>query len=214
MQPSGDRIKYYRRLLNFTQADLAKKSGYSERLIRRAEAGEPLADQTARDLAAALSTENLKVTIQDLSVDPIALARIFVESYDCFGRDLLLHCEHFISDTFKFICFGDPESPLTGTWPGKAGMQNWLDIFFGIFGRPEGYRLEPKFTSEGNHVSVRYLDMFTFQDLLSPQMWVNLHFEFADGKLEVLSDEYDTLIGKEFLAEVGKRMQTQPQTPK
>lgn len=207
MQPSGERIKYYRKLRNWTQLDLAKYSGYSERLVRRAESGEPLAHQTAVDLAATLSTESQKVTLRDLSVEPVELAKCFVHSYDIYGRTLLEHCEHFIDDEcFVFHCFGDAQSPLTGSWHGKAGLQNWLDVFFGIFQRPKDFRLDPKVVSDGNHVTVRYQDQFLFQDLVSPLMWVNLHFEFRDGLLVVLDDQYDTLLGKEFLEAVAARL--------
>jgi transcriptional regulator with XRE-family HTH domain len=213
MQPSGHRIKYFRNKLGWTQSQLALRSGYSERLIRRAEAGEPLSEQTAVDLAAALSTEKRKVTVNDFSTDPLALAMTFVQSYDLYGRGLMPYCEHFLAEDFQFNCFGDASSPLTGCWHGKEGFQRWLDIFFGIFQRPVGFRLEPKYLGDGNSITARYLDMFTFQELVSPKIWVNLHFEFESGQLKILNDEYDTLVGQVFLEAVANRLGGAPPQP-
>lgn len=63
---NGQRLQTLRQLAGMTQEELAQKAGYSDRLIRKAEASNPLRKSTIADLAGALSTTARTVTSDDL----------------------------------------------------------------------------------------------------------------------------------------------------
>jgi len=63
---NGQRLQTLRQSAGLTQEELAEKAGYSDRLIRKAEASGPLRKSTIADLADALSTTAQKVTSDDL----------------------------------------------------------------------------------------------------------------------------------------------------
>lgn len=68
-------LQQLRRAKGWTQARLAEVVGYSERLISKAERGEPLALSTIEDLAMALSTEERQIYPEDLVTDPLLRTR-------------------------------------------------------------------------------------------------------------------------------------------
>ena len=51
-----------------SQVESSRRSGYSERVIRKAEAGETLRLETIRDLATAMSVEGHSFSLQDLTI--------------------------------------------------------------------------------------------------------------------------------------------------
>lgn len=89
---NGQRMQMLRQLAGMTQEELAQKAGYSDRLVRKAEASSPLRKSTVADLADALSTESQRVTVADL----------------VFSRELIA------VDIADFLLNGN--STLSGTW--------------------------------------------------------------------------------------------------
>jgi transcriptional regulator with XRE-family HTH domain len=71
---NGQKLQAFRQQAGMTQEQLAEKSGYTDRLIRKAEASSPLRKATLADLAAALSTPERTVTIADLTFSHETLA--------------------------------------------------------------------------------------------------------------------------------------------
>ena len=51
-----------------SQVELSRRSGYSERVIRKAEAGGTLRFETIQDLATAMSVEGHSISLQDLAI--------------------------------------------------------------------------------------------------------------------------------------------------
>ena len=51
-----------------SQVDLSRRSGYSELVIRKAEAGGTLRLETIQDLATAMSVEGHSISFQDLTI--------------------------------------------------------------------------------------------------------------------------------------------------
>jgi transcriptional regulator with XRE-family HTH domain len=72
---NGQRLQTLRQSAGLTQEELAEKAGYSDRLIRKAEASGPLRKSTIADLADALSTTAQKVTSDDLVFSHELIAR-------------------------------------------------------------------------------------------------------------------------------------------
>ena len=72
---NGQRLQTLRQSAGLTQEELAEKAGYSDRLIRKAEASGPLRKSTIADLAEALSTTLQKVTFDDLVFSRDLIAR-------------------------------------------------------------------------------------------------------------------------------------------
>lgn len=124
----GERIKYYRSILGWTQDELARRSGYSDRLIRKAEGGHSLSFETLKNLAQALCCNETQVSTDDLISSPQKSVQNFVD----FGFS---HCDdiRFIHEIASADCElefnGDARIPLTGTWLGVEGLFRWLKLF-------------------------------------------------------------------------------------
>ena len=78
---NGPRLHSWRQQAGLTQEQLALKSGYSDRLIRKAEASGPLRKSTIAGLAAALCTDQQTVTAADLTFSQETLARDLHDLY-------------------------------------------------------------------------------------------------------------------------------------
>ena len=180
-----------------TQAELATKAGYSERLIRKAEAGGRLNLATLQDLATVLSTEQEMVDPMDLVVSNVASATRFVEAYDQFGPRMIEHCSDILADDFSFVCRGDKVSRLSGKWKGRDGFQAWLNQFFGMVDRPQKEKLEVRYLEGLDAVTAHFCDTFLVAGK-QESMWVNWHFTFKSGLIAGVVDEYDTLLVLEF----------------
>lgn len=64
---NGVTIRRRRKELRWSQVELSQRAGYSERVIRKAEAGGTLRLQTIKDLATALSADRVILTFHDLT---------------------------------------------------------------------------------------------------------------------------------------------------
>ena len=72
---NGAVVRRLRKRLGLTQAQLAQRSGFSERLIRKAEASTPISLKTVRSLAVALSCDEKNVDPNVLICSPIESAK-------------------------------------------------------------------------------------------------------------------------------------------
>lgn len=190
----GDRLRHFRQTQGLTQGELAYRAGYSERLVRKAEAGGTLSYNALADFAEALSTEERPVSIGDLCVSPLSIAKQFVTAYDNHGVAMLDYCGHLLAKKFVFRCMGNPSSNLYGLWHGREGMQRWLDAFFSIVTRPNYGCLQVSYLESGERVTARYRDRFKAIDGSLHEMWVNLHFTIRAGLIECIDDECDTYV--------------------
>ncbi|MCC7335069.1 MAG: helix-turn-helix transcriptional regulator [Pirellulaceae bacterium] len=208
----GNRVRDLRILRGMTQTELAKLAGYSERLVRKAEAGGSLSQTTIEDLADALSCQHSKVTPSDLCSSPETLARTFVDCYDEHERRMLDYCGHLLDEDFVFHCAAAPGSSLGGDWCGAEGFQAWLDQFFSITSRLNRKCLKPLYMTAENRVTARYCDTFVAADHSQHVMWVNLHFTTGDGLIQRIDDEYDTSLAAKL--ESGRRNSSKPHHPR
>jgi len=191
----------------WSQDELAKRAGYSERLIRKAESGGTVSSQTIQDLAGALSDDIKPVTYQELVMDHLAIARQFVYAYDHYGQRMLDHCREILHDSFVFYCPGDTERvPFAGEWHGISGMQTFFDRFYSTFMRKLG-TLQPTYLVGEEQVCARFIDQVFFQGHSMPKYWLNLQIHFKDGLISRIDDEYDTKAAASHFDELLARLQ-------
>lgn len=190
----GASLRQLRIACGITQAELARRAGYSERLIRKAEAGGSLELETIADLATALSDYGQRIEVVDLCSSPEGLARKFVESYDEHERLMLDYCGHLLAEDFVFHCAGESDSQLSGEWFGLAGFQAWLDQLFARASRPQRKWLSVTYLTADTNVTARYSDQFVTADGLCHTLWVNLHFTISRGLIQRVENQCDTQV--------------------
>ena len=206
LRVNGKRIAELRNQLGYTQLYLATLAGYSERVIRKAESGGPLRFDTIRDLSECLSTPRRTVEPRHLLHSNLELAIQFVHAYDHYGRDALHHCQGLFADDFEFYCPGDSAHvAFAGLWKGIAGMQEFFNRFFALFSRQTG-TLCPTYLEAEDRIVARYEDQVFFESHPMPTFWVNLHFQFKDGLIKRIDDEYDTRAAAESFSELLSRL--------
>ncbi|MCA9262990.1 MAG: helix-turn-helix domain-containing protein [Planctomycetales bacterium] len=196
----GDFLQLLREQRGWTQEELAAKAGYSTRLIRKAESMASLSCDTIADLAASLDTPKNPVYPEDLVSDPLASAKLFIESYDRYERDMIQHCRHVLAEDFVFWCAGDEEEmPIAGTYEGIDGFQRFLDVFFTVMSRPAGFHINPTFSCAGNEVVTRFRDFTIMNGLAAPPVWIVEVATFERGKIVRIENYFDTDTGQKFV---------------
>lgn len=192
-QINGNTLKKHRLNRGWSQSELARKAGYSERLIRKAEAGGSLSFETIADLAEALSDDQRCIAADHLLFDDhLSMAQQFVKGYDELGANMVQSYSHLFADHVLIHCPADPQQvPFAGEWHGIDGLQQFLNHFFSIFVRVP-LSLSPSFMVGEGRVSARYDDRLIFKGIVLPPFWVNLHFHFEQGLIARIDDEYDT----------------------
>lgn len=179
------KLKNLRLQLGWSQADLAKAAGYSERSIRKAEKGGALNYDTIQDLAETFVNHGMDISADELMFDIVSIARTFVESYDSLGESMLTVCRGHLTDDFEFNranTFNPKE--LNGSEPvskcmGLDEFEHFLRQFFCVYKRKPN-SLTPVYLSNNDRVAVRYDERLEYQGYKLPTMWVNLHF-FSEG---------------------------------
>ena len=152
---NGELIKYLRNHLGWTQEQMAQESGYGERLIRKAEAGQSISVETIRDLSDTLSTTERPVTPEELMCDPLRLSRSFFEHFNTYQSEVVSKIRHFLSDepVFAFAC-SDDTIPFGGEHVGIEAIERMFKSFFAVLEIPNGWRFEPELSivGDGNQV--------------------------------------------------------------
>ena len=183
-------LRKLRRKRGWTQRDLAEKSGYSERLIRKAEHGGTLDIETIRNLAESLSTEDDPISFEELASDQLSIAKLWVDALNHFGVGMIPVVAPYLSDKFVFNCPGDPSTaPFIGMWEGLEGFKQHVDAYFQVFRRVPNDNVT--FTIGENLVSARWQESGYLGDELVGPVRINMHFHFRDGKICRIDDEYD-----------------------
>lgn len=188
---NGNELRKLRLARGWTQTRLAKLSGYTERLIRKAEHGGSLDMSTILDLAETLSTPESRVPVESLTIDFVSIAKKWVESFDKFHRKMLPEIETYLADDFVFNCPGDPAmAPFVGVWEGREGLQKWLDAFFDFF--DEVVNTELEYLEGEDRVHARWVVYCRLKGTPCAPVRINMHFRFVDGLISRIDDEYDT----------------------
>lgn len=184
-------LKYIRTLLGWTQAELGRRSGYSERLIRKAESGGALKLSTIRGISEAMTAAGVPITVLQLTLDYIALVRGFVEAYDLNVAEAVQDCKEIFTDDIELHCSADPTKvPFAGTWPQIEGLRKFFVLYFEVFTRRPGALIPTYFTS-GESVIARFDDTLYYQGHRMPTVRFNLHFAFRDGLISHIEFEFN-----------------------
>jgi DNA-binding XRE family transcriptional regulator len=116
-------LREHRLRRGWTQAQLAAHAGYSERVIRKAEAGEPVRLHTLQVLAEALGTADYPVSCADLRGEPMAVVQDYYRIRRQFSFDFAPHCGHLLASEYVMTVHADPGVvPYAGAWHGQAGL--------------------------------------------------------------------------------------------
>ena len=94
---NGRELRNCRLVRGWTQLQLAKSAGYTERLIRKAEKGGTLDIATIQNLAEALSSPDNVVLPESLTLDIAAIARKWVEGFENLERQMVKEIEQFLT---------------------------------------------------------------------------------------------------------------------
>ena len=147
-------LREHRRRRGLTQTQLAVRAGFSERLIRKAEAGEAVRPHTLEVLAEALSTADEPVSVADLRGDPLAVVQAYYRIRRQYGYDFAVHCQHLFGEGYTVTVHGDRRVlPYAGTWEGVEGLHELYQQTKHYF-RPWGETVR-FFTSTGRVMAVR-----------------------------------------------------------
>lgn len=134
---NGDYIKYLRKRMGLSQRQLKNASGYSERLISKAEAGGSIVLATLIDLAQALSSPREVVHPEQLIFHPIAIAKSITHATYVLQRNMYSRMQHLISEDFVLEIVGDENKfPFAGRYDGSNGFRKAVDQFFSFMEVP------------------------------------------------------------------------------
>lgn len=191
---NGSRIAELRRSCELTQADLANETGYSVRLIGKAEQGKGVRYSSLIAIATALCRSGVSVAARDLCTAPEQIVRQFVEAYRVHEQGMVEKIHHLLSSDLETFIAGDPERiPFAGTYRGPAGLQDFWDQFFGLLERPDKEVLELTYYTNGNEVVAYGTERARIKghDADEPT-WLSLKFRVEEGVIVRFEDYFDT----------------------
>lgn len=183
-------------LKEMTQADLADATGYSERLIGKAESGKPVSLGAISALATVLSTQERLLLPEDLIANPLAIAREYIRCIYIHQQNCFEHMQSFLHDDIVFHVAGKRESvPYAGVHRGLDDVKKAFDVFWSCFEVPKDHDHLPHyhFFESGNEVVV-WGDTWIHPiglPLREPLM-VTYRIQFQAGKLIRIDARMDT----------------------
>jgi len=220
---NGLAIRVLRQAHGWTQAELANVTGYSLRLVRKAEAGGALAPRTIGVLAKALGSNDSPVHIDDITMTPLAIAQKFVDiinahyininaRYDDIGGDIGDDigpaARHLLADNIVVWSAGDREViPFAGEWVGYDGFVDYFRTFFlALIPSEEGFLRNGRFLADGKEV-VYWCEAHAGVAGMSstPSAWGCHRYVVEEGKITRFENHFDTQTGSQQLAEAQAR---------
>ncbi len=196
---NGRMIRHYRIRKSWTQKDLAEKSGYSSRLISKAESGGVIAIDTIKDIAQALSDSDVQLNYEDLVSDPIELAKEFVQSlYYHRGENSLSRVAHLIDKDAVFHINGDTKTvPFAGIHQGIEDIQTVFQSIFELLEVPEEQDQRAQYRCYGSANEVIVWGNCWIHPTGRPMnkpVEVTLKLVFESGKLVEYHERFDPLL--------------------
>lgn len=199
----------------WTQQKLASVAGYSERLIRKAESGQPVSTNAIEVIAESLSNGEEEVHPEDLICDPVALAKAFTAAVYSGNPDLLGQIRHFLDDKIVFHFSGDAAHiPFAGVHRGIDEVEAAFKIVFSILEAPADFDYEPYY----NYISAGSSVFIQGQTWLHPigqpmeaGVEIAILMKFRRGKLWHYQDWLDTETGSKILKEFSQNKKSPKQ---
>lgn len=196
---NGALITSLRKALLWTQADLAAFAGYSERLIVKAEANGSLASSTLEDICETFRTHGQQIRFAEVTMDPTALIRKFIEGMYLYKGEVIEQTQHFLSPDVTFHFNGDPlVFPFAGTHVGLRAADLAFKSFFSILEPPNDQsELENwEYLSTGRG-ALAWGDSWIHPigKPMETPVKVAVRCDFEDGLLKVFDDRFDTQAG-------------------
>ena len=181
-QVCGAQVKYFRHLLGWTQDELARRSGYSDRLIRKAEGGRTLSIETINNIAESLCCNGLQVSANDLILSP---KRTVHELIGCITTGTIdMRSIHAISAHDCEVDFqADARVPFSGRWLKPDGLYRWLHTFSDCI-EAESHRGNAVFAIDEETAFIQLSLSFRQKDLVSERLEVVLGIRFTDNKIQ------------------------------
>lgn len=201
---NAEMLKYLREQRGWTQEELAHRAECSDRLVRKAESGQPVQRQSIASFAAALDSAEHPVHPDDLTSDPVALAKKYTEALHVHQANLVDAIRHFLDDEVVFRISGDPTVvPFAGEHRGVEAIDRGFKLFFSILELPENHDFTKhhRYIAQGTDVVIwgeSYLHP-KGQPMAKPMSISNL-LRFRRGKLYHFEDNYDTHWAAQVLA--------------
>lgn len=209
---------FLRERKGWTQQDLAIASGYSERLINKAESGRRISTAAIEILAETLSLPEEPISLEDLISDPVALAKEYFDGLYIHQESIVSAIRHFLDEDVVFWIAGDPAIiPFAGEYRGIEEVERLFKIFFSIIQAPEQMEWEPKVTylTQGRDVIVWGESwLHPIGAPMKKPMILTHRMTFHKGKLVRFEDIFDTLEGARLLQEAASRSNPPEGTPR
>lgn len=128
---NGSLLKERRLLRGWTQEELADKSGFSVRLIAKAEAGGSVSTETIDSLAETLTTEKHPLFPEDLAANPKQLMLELLGNLDKHREEFVAKSRHLIADNVVFVMAGEETNlPFGGEYHGFEAWDKGVREFF------------------------------------------------------------------------------------
>ncbi len=205
---NGKLISQLRKKLGWTQIELAKKAGFTERLIAKVEASQNIAMSTLQILAETLTEGGIVVSARELSVDPAALAREFILSMYQVERNVIDVNIDFMSPDVVIHFAGDPNIfPFAGTHIGIDAARRAFELFYSVMEPPKDHSdIENfQFVNTGHGALVWGETLVHPIGMPMPRpISLAVKMDFKDGLLVMFDDRFDTLEGAKHFAEAIK----------
>lgn len=203
-----DILRQLRESRGWTQRELAIRSGYTDRLVSKAESGRSVSAHTVEVLAETLSTPDQPIYPEDLIFDPVARAKDYIKSFYCHQREVVAKIRHFLDDEVVYRIAGDPALiPFAGEHRGIEAVERLMELFFSLLEVPENHDPEPwyRYMGQGNEVIIWGESwIHPIGSPMTKPIGVTIRMVFRKGKLVLFDDVFDTQAGEACLRKAGR----------
>lgn len=197
------RLVQLRKNRGWTQIQLADESGFSERLILKAESGTPISWPSIAALAQALSTPQEPVSVADLLNSTIDIAREFIVMMYRHQSETVQYTRHLLAPDAQFRVWGESAGmPFAGLYCGLEAGDQLFRHFFSLIETPPAHDPLPHYefyTQQDDVVAWGHTYLRPKGTAEAPPMPISYLFRFQDDKIVYFEDRFDTTHGGQLL---------------
>ena len=130
---NGRVVRKLREMKGLTQSGLARLSGYSVRLIGKAEAGKPISASTIEVLAEALSSKDRILSPNDLVIDLLSITRNYLRVLSRLNHLAIQDFQAYLSKNLVVRVLSDQSRfPFESRYSGIAGLTQYYQHLFSL----------------------------------------------------------------------------------